>query len=187
MIYYQVLSEETKKILPIFKIIKKDFYLAGGTGLALQLGHRKSYDLDFFNGKYFSSSNLFQKIQKSSKFKILKKLQDECALFLEINNIDVNFLFYKYSLIKKPIETKYLNIAHFIDIACMKLLTITERIEYRDYVDLYFVLQKVSLKTLLKYFQNKISDIDPMFVLKCLIKTKEVEEENLEFLKNTKT
>jgi hypothetical protein len=45
---YSVLDQKRKKLLPLFQIFKKDFYLAGGTGLALQLGHRKSYDFDFF-------------------------------------------------------------------------------------------------------------------------------------------
>jgi len=183
MLFYQVLEKETKKILPIFQNLKKDFYLAGGTGLALQLGHRRSYDLDFFSEKHFDSRKVFNQLAKEKNFNLTKKLEDKSALFLEINNVSVNFLFSKYKLIKKPVNTKYLKIAHFIDIACLKLSALTERIEYRDYVDLYFVLQKISLKELLKYFEKKIYDIDPSFVLKCLISFEEVEEEKLEIFK----
>jgi len=34
------------------------FHLAGGTGLALQIGHRKSFDFDFFTDKQFSPEEL---------------------------------------------------------------------------------------------------------------------------------
>ena len=187
MVYYQVLEKETKKILPLFKNLKKNFYLAGGTGLALQLNHRKSYDLDFFSEKHFDSKKVFfeMKTKNNTKFKIIKKIEDQDALFLEINNVSVNFLYSKYKLIKKPIVTKYLKIAHIIDIACLKLAVLTERIEFKDYVDLYFVFKKIPLKKVIKFFELKIFDIDPVFALKCLVSFEEVKEEKLDFIKKT--
>ena len=183
MLFYRVLEKETKKILPVFKNLKKDFYLAGGTGLALQLNHRRSYDLDFFSTEHFEPNKVFNQLEKQENLRLFKKLQDKSALFVEINDISVNFLYSKYKLIKKPIEDKYLKVAHFIDIACLKLSALTERIEYRDYVDIYFVLQEISLKELIKYFEKKIYDIDPGFVLKCLVAFEDVQEEKLELFK----
>jgi hypothetical protein len=46
--HYEILDENRIKILPLLKNFKDDFYLAGGTGLALQIGHRDSIDFDFF-------------------------------------------------------------------------------------------------------------------------------------------
>lgn len=185
MVYYRVLGRETRKILPLFKGLKNDFYLAGGTGLALQLGHRKSFDLDFFSEKHFDPRKVFSKLvsKDNRNIKIIKKIEDKDALFLEINNTSVNFLYSKYKLLKKPIVTKHLKIAHLIDIACMKLAVLTERVEFKDYVDLYFLFKKFSLKKVIKFFEKKIFDIDPGFALKCLINFEDVEEEKLDLLK----
>ncbi len=49
--FYDILDKKRRIILPLLKPFKEDFYLAGGTGLALQLGHRDSIDFDFFSKK----------------------------------------------------------------------------------------------------------------------------------------
>ncbi len=49
--FKQVLSKNTKRVLDLLKEngLPKKTYLAGETALALQMGHRYSHDLDFFN------------------------------------------------------------------------------------------------------------------------------------------
>jgi len=51
--HLETLTENTKKIWNKFQTFEdiQDFYLAGGTALALQIGHRVSVDLDFFSDK----------------------------------------------------------------------------------------------------------------------------------------
>ncbi len=61
--FYNILSRKRKAILPLFKSLKNDFYLAGGTALALQIGHRDSIDFDFFSKKSFDTNILFEKIK----------------------------------------------------------------------------------------------------------------------------
>jgi hypothetical protein len=80
---YSVLDKKRKRLLPLFQIFKKDFYLAGGTGLALQLGHRKSYDFDFFSEKRFNENKLFKKIISNlGDRQVQKTLADKSSLFV---------------------------------------------------------------------------------------------------------
>jgi predicted nucleotidyltransferase component of viral defense system len=185
---YSVLDQKRKKLLPLFQIFKKDFYLAGGTGLALQLGHRKSYDFDFFSEKRFNENKLFKKIISNlDDHQVQKTLADKSSLFVVFDKeINVNFLYYRYPLIKPTIKTKYLDLASLEDIACMKLLAISERIEFKDYVDIYYILKRVSLKKLINFFEKKIKDVDVNFILKTLVDFREVEIEPLEFMPSKK-
>jgi predicted nucleotidyltransferase component of viral defense system len=185
---YSVLDKKRKRLLPLFKIFKKDFYLAGGTGLALQLGHRKSYDFDFFSEERFDENKLFKKIISNlGDHQIQKTLADKSSLFVVFDNkINVNFLYYRYPLIKPTIKTKYISLASLEDIACMKLLAISERIEFKDYVDIYYILKRIPLKKLIIFFEKKIKDVDVNFILKTLVDFREVEIEPLEFMPSKK-
>jgi hypothetical protein len=68
----------------------------------------------------------------------------------------------------------------------MKLLAISERIEFKDYVDIYYILKRVSLKKLINFFEKKIKDVDVNFILKTLVDFREVEIEPLEFMPSKK-
>jgi len=61
--FYNILDEKRKDILPLFRKLKNKFYLAGGTALALQLGHRDSIDFDFFSEDEFDTRELFEKLK----------------------------------------------------------------------------------------------------------------------------
>ena len=75
--FYNILDEKRLQLLPFFKAFKKDYYLAGGTGLALQIGHRDSVDFDFFTEGGIHSEKLFRKVKKVMKNYSLVKIQEE--------------------------------------------------------------------------------------------------------------
>ncbi|MBI3695774.1 MAG: nucleotidyl transferase AbiEii/AbiGii toxin family protein [Acidobacteria bacterium] len=101
------------------------FYLAGGTGLALRLGHRQSVDFDFFCGEKFDEDVLLEKVQHASGFALLA--QDTQTLHVQIRRTKVSFLGYPYRLLF-PLEA-YLGVkvADPRDIACMKISAIAGR------------------------------------------------------------
>jgi hypothetical protein len=63
-LHFKVLDDKRKKILPQLISLKDRFYLAGGTALALQLGHRSSIDFDFFSQIPFDNLNLYIEIEE---------------------------------------------------------------------------------------------------------------------------
>ena len=74
--FYNILDKKRLSILPLLNNFKKDFYLAGGTGLALQLGHRDSIDFDFFSKKDINTTELFLKIKQVFRGHKIKKVQE---------------------------------------------------------------------------------------------------------------
>ncbi len=147
--FYHILDKNRLQIISKFKNFKKDFYLAGGTALALQIGHRDSIDFDFFTEKDIDQKKLFAEIKQIfKKSKILKVQEEKNTLTVILDEkIKLSFFTYKYKLIKKLIQTESLNLASIEDIACMKLAAITSRAVNKDYIDLYFILQNIKLKT----------------------------------------
>lgn len=116
------------------------YYLAGGTGLALQLGHRESVDFDFFSEKKDTAVKMEQWMQKIPGFRMRGMESD--ALDAEIGDVKVSFIgSYKYPMIESPVESHGIRIASATDIGLMKLLAITHRATPRDYIDLATLFQ----------------------------------------------
>ena len=169
--HWNILDDNRKNILPLLAELAKDFYLAGGTGLALQFGHRDSIDFDFFTEKDFNASALFERILGIMASHAVVKTQEEknTLSILVDNSIKVSFMTYPYELLKPLIATEYFRIASPQDIGCMKLSAITGRSAMKDYVDIYFILQNISLRDLLALSSVKFPSIDSNLILKSLV------------------
>ena len=184
--FINILDKKRIEILPKLKEFKKDFYLAGGTGLAFQLGHRDSIDFDLFCNKDLDNIKLFTKIQEVFKgYKIVKTQDEKNTLSITIDdNIKISFLSYKYKLVDKLIENEYFKIASILDIACMKLSAVLGRTTNKDYIDLYFILQKISLKEVLEKLKIKMPELSRGLVLKSLVYFKDIRREKIKFKNN---
>jgi hypothetical protein len=131
------------------------FYLAGGTGLALHLGHRRSVDLDFFTPETFNDDSLLQKVQTLRKFSLVAK--EPGTLHAHIGGTKVSFLAYAYPLLFPCEAFLDVKVADPRDIACMKVSAIASRGTKRDFVDLYAVAQHHGLPQILEWFQEKFA------------------------------
>lgn len=143
MLHYEILDKKRVEIIPLFRPFKKDFYLAGDTGLALQIGHRDSLDFDFFSQKAFDPGKLFLTLKDIFEgFKLIKvqEEKDTLSVILE-DSIKISFFTYNYGLVKRPIKEDYFNLASLEDIGCMKLSAVVSRATNKDYIDLYLSLK----------------------------------------------
>lgn len=185
--FYDILDQKRIEILPLFKFFKEKFYLAGGTGLALQLGHRDSVDFDFFTEDHFDTFKLYTEILEVFKGKkILKTLEEKDSLNIIIDDvIKLSILRYPYLLLKPAINEEYLKIASVEDIGCMKLSAITARSMEKDYIDLYFILKQISLRELLSQAHSKMPDLDQNLILKSLVYFDDVSPEEILFKNNS--
>lgn len=181
--FYEILDKTRLEILPYVQFLKSDFYLAGGTALALQLGHRDSVDFDFFTSRDFNPNNLYEKIrEKIPDYTITKTQEEKNTLTVLIReNIKFSFFSYDYKLIKDSIKEDYICLASIEDIACMKLLAILSRATNKDYIDLYYILQHYELEYILSVCKQKFPEIDINLILKSLIYFKDVESEPIKF------
>jgi hypothetical protein len=181
--FYNILDKKRLAILPLLKKYKTDFYLAGGTGLALHLGHRDSIDFDFFSDKDIDTKKLFADLKSNFKgHRILKAQEEKNTLTVFVDDsIKLSFFTYKYPLIDKLSKEENLNVASIIDIACMKLSAIVSRATNKDYIDLYFILHLLELSELLKKMSKKYPELDTNLILKSLVYFADIESEPISF------
>lgn len=171
-------------LLPLLAELSRDrFYLAGGTGLALQLGHRDSIDFDFFTKKDFDTIELRQDIEQVFQghgVKITQEKKNTISCLVD-STVQLSFLGYAYSLQRPLLQTEHFPIASIEDIAGMKLSAITARSLEKDYVDLYYILQHHSLKELMAISQKKHPSLDFALVLKSLVYFDDIAHEPIMF------
>jgi len=183
-LHLNILDDKRREILPLFKSFSDDgFYLAGGTGLALQIGHRDSVDFDFFKEGDFDTTILIEKINAifgSHKLTITQQEKNTVSCLVD-DSIQVSFFGYKHKLLYPLVKNDYLNIASIIDIGCMKLSAITSRYVEKDYVDLYFILQNTPISELLENFIKKYPNFDKTLILKSLVYFDDIVEEPILF------
>ncbi|PIV07986.1 hypothetical protein COZ40_01955 [Candidatus Roizmanbacteria bacterium CG_4_10_14_3_um_filter_39_13] len=170
MLNLSILSEERRNILPSFISWKDEFYLAGGTALALQIGHRESVDFDFFSSHPFDTEKMIKRISilfGEKSFTVTQVEKNTLSIILH-TEIKISFMTYEYELVNPLIKTEYINIASVPDIACMKLSAIMQRSALKDYVDLYEIMKIYPLEKLLSFTKKKYPTIDSTVVLKSL-------------------
>ena len=185
--HLEILDDNRKKILPLLSKIDSKFYLAGGTALALQIGHRDSIDFDFFTDFDIDTEKLFDSIVEIFKdHKVVKTYTEKNTLYILVDeNIKISFMKYNYPPIKSLIETEYFKMASIEDIACMKLSAVTSRQAMKDYVDLYFILKAFSLSDLLVSSDVKFSgQLDRNLILKSIVYFDDLDQEEIMYKNN---
>jgi len=169
-------------------------YLAGGSGLAIHLGHRYSYDLDFFTRKDFHEDYILDLLDESGKFKLERRGWK--TILGTFEDIKLSLFFYKYPLLLPPKKIfSNTNLASLKDIAAMKVAAISDRGTKRDFIDLYFLLSHFPLEKILKYYDQKYQNlgVNRIHILKSLVyfadaekdtKPKMIQAANWEEVKN---
>ena len=171
-------SEEDIKMLSSLPLLSQ-FYLAGGTGCALHLGHRISEDLDFFSNQPFSHMEVRDLLIGCGTF--ITDYSDSQTLVGRFNLTKTVFFHYAYPLIKETHDLLNLHVASLEDIGCMKIDTISARGKKRDFIDLYFILEHfhLSLKEFFGNFELKYrrSGYNLHHILKSLVYFEDAEPE----------
>jgi Nucleotidyl transferase AbiEii toxin, Type IV TA system len=144
------------------------FYLAGGTGLALQFGHRLSLDLDFFDKGQFDEEILLQRVQALDGFALVAKAPH--TLHATVEETKVSFLGYAYPVLFPTKPFLEVEVADPRDIACMKVSAVAGRGTKRGFVDLYLCAKQYSLKEILRLFDQKFAQthVNKVHILKSL-------------------
>lgn len=177
MLQYRAVYPETLELLNTlmqYSELQK-FYLVGGTALALQLGHRISVDIDLFTSSDFDTVDIVEKLRKDVELQII--MQKEKNLLIvnarKQNSrnefVKIDFVKYPYQLLA---EVQVVDAIRFLspdDIIPMKLSAIANRGAKKDFYDIYELLKKYSLKSMLELFVKKYPDIAQFHILKSLV------------------
>ncbi len=172
LMYKECFTSQGWKVLAKCKsiFIKYDAILAGGTALALQIGHRVSEDLDFFTSKDFKVESIISNLRKiSTSFSIMSEGEDYITAVF--NGIKVSILKYDYPFIDRATTYRVIRIAGVNDIASMKVIAINQRGTKRDFVDLFFILQETPFHKIADNMIHRfgIERINPLHIGKSFV------------------
>jgi len=152
-----------------------DFFLVGGTALSLQIGHRISIDLDFFTLVDFDENRLKDILIKEFDAQIFAI--DNNAISGTINNVKFDFIAHQYSLLKPILKIEETRLSSLEDIAAMKLNAVRNRGKKKDFVDIYFLLQKFNLEELIDMVNSKYPNHVDILTLKSLVYFEDAENQ----------
>ena len=170
--FREVLTEPQQALLELLSRIAevRTFYLAGGTALALHLGHRRSRDFDFFRAKEFIPQDLLSALRETGELEVL--LEAAGTLTVALRGVPTSFFRYDYPLLRPLHESPWgLPVADPEDIAAMKLAALAGRGSRKDFVDLYFHARRLApLEQVFKRFREKYRgvSVDPYHLLRSL-------------------
>lgn len=158
------------------------FYLAGGTALAIRLGHRISVDLDWFTANRFDDGMVVAQSLRNAGVKLVVDQVSPGTLHGSVQGVRVSFLQYQYPLIKPPDHWSEMDcdLASLADLACMKLSAIAQRGARKDFCDLYTLGSRhFSLQEMLAFYQRKFTIQDVSSVLYGLVYFDDAEQERM--------
>jgi predicted nucleotidyltransferase component of viral defense system len=159
MLSYQTIYPNTLELLKTLaqKPILSNMRLVGGTALALQYGHRRSVDLDFFGQTTENVEELSDALKESIGDLTLLSTSKTIRVY-RIRDIKVDIVNYNYPWIDKAIEEDGLLLASPKDIAAMKVNAVMGRGTKKDFIDIYFLLQHYSFEQLMQFYLEKYAD-----------------------------
>ena len=136
----EILNDRQTELLPLMAQFRREYYLVGGTAIALYLGHRRSIDFDLFKPSAINHKRNLDKIA-ATKFThtVTRRVAEQMNLIVN----DVKLTFFQYPFPVEPtakFET-YFRLPSLLQLAAMKAYALGRRSKWKDYVDLYFLLR----------------------------------------------
>lgn len=165
-IHKECLTEKGWKVLQSLKDIIKKYHgtMAGGTALALQIGHRVSDNLDFYTDTYFNVESLVSDIRRTGRpFNVIS--EGDGYLFAEVDGIRFSLLEYDYAFINKAVSYEGVQIADVMDVVTMKIMAVSNNGTRADFVDIYFVLKSIPFSDIVghmvkRFGKERVNAID---------------------------
>jgi Nucleotidyl transferase AbiEii toxin, Type IV TA system len=137
--HLSILSDTQKALLPFVKKLRKEYYLVGGTAIALYIGHRMSIDFDLFKKSTVYRAKLNKALQAENiAFQLI--FADTESFHILANGVKMTFFQYPFDIPSTPL-LEGIRLPSLLDLAAMKAYALGRRAKWKDYVDLYFILR----------------------------------------------
>ena len=157
--------------------VLETFYLVGGTALALQLGHRRSVDIDLFTHTPFDTQAVADWMVQDVQATEIDTGTNTVRCF--IDGIKVDILAHQYPLIEPLFMVDGIRMASLPDIVAMKLNAVANRGAKKDFWDIAALLSRFSLDQMLAFYGRKYRSGNTWTVIKSLSYFREAEAENV--------
>jgi nucleotidyltransferase AbiEii toxin of type IV toxin-antitoxin system len=136
----EILSKKQDELLILIKQFIREYYLVGGTAIALHIGHRRSIDFDLFKYSTIKHSVNLKKISSFKyQYNITRRVAEQMNLI--INEVKITFYQYPFKIDAACRFEDVLRLPELIDLAAMKAYALGRRSKWKDYVDLYFIIK----------------------------------------------
>jgi hypothetical protein len=139
--YKTILTKNQLDLLPLIQKLSKDYYLVGGTAIALHIGHRRSIDFDLFTCKKINRTSLKKLIQHSNLEIQHLIYEDSDQLHLIINAVKVTFYSFPYYIPSDIPFENIITLPTLLDLGAMKAFALGRKAKWKDYVDIYFLFK----------------------------------------------
>jgi len=158
----EILSDKQKELLPFLKRFKRNYYLVGGTAIALHIGHRRSIDFDLFTHSPLNKKKISAEIQELKKNTQPLYFDTDQQHYI-INEVKCTFFYYPYPIEHPEHFQDIISLPSLLDLAAMKAFALGRRSKWKGYVDLYFILKEYyTMKQIIErakyYFPDQISE-----------------------------
>ena len=181
----EALTEEGLKLFPALRAFD-DFYLAGGTALALQIGHRVSVDFDLFSENAIDRV-LLQKVKRVfTNRPVQPSVNNPDELTAFVDHVKITFLTYPFPLLEPQVAAEDVRMLSVREIGATKAYTIGRRGTYKDYVDLYFIIAEhhASLEEIIGLAERKFRhEFNSRLFTEQLLFMDDVQDYKIDFLK----
>jgi len=153
----------SKRLLTLLRKLQeetvfKDYFLVGGTALTLQMGHRKSDDIDLFTQEELRIPEIAAYLKQchGGKYQLLNT--QNMIYQVMIDEIKVDFVHHPFELVEPAFHDSQITYLGKKDIAAMKLHAIeTSGNRAKDFVDIFFLLKEMPLEKMFEYYRKKYS------------------------------
>ncbi len=136
--HLEILNKEQKDLLPILSQFKREYYLVGGTAIALHIGHRESIDFDLFKEKDIRKKDVYSKL-KIIEYKV--SFADYNQINMLSNGVKITFFSFPYQVPLNAELKGFLKMPDLLTLGAMKAFALGRRSKWKDYLDLYFILK----------------------------------------------
>ena len=180
----EALTEEGLKLFPTLTAFG-DFYLAGGTALALQIGHRLSVDFDLFRSSPIDRTLLAKVKGVFPGISVEPVVNNPDELTAFVGSVKMTFLSYPFPLIEQLVWVGGLRMLSIKEIGATKAYTIGRRGTFKDYVDLYFIIAEhhASLEEIITMAERKFGpDFNSRLFTEQLLFMDDVHDHHIDFL-----
>lgn len=136
----EIFNVQQRQLLPFVSKFKNEFYMVGGTAIALHIGHRLSIDFDLFKNGSIHPKKIITRF-KENKETAFVTLNRDGQLNLICRDVKFTFFNFEYEIPHAVVLENGLSIPNLLDLAAMKAFALGMRSKWKDYLDLYFILK----------------------------------------------
>lgn len=187
MLHIETIEPTTLELLKRIQAIPefKDIRLVGGTSLALQIGHRKSVDLDFFGIVPYSTKEILDLLSPIGQPIVIQDSRNIHIFILK--GIKIDFVNFEFPWLKETIEEDDIRLASIEDIAAMKITAAIGRGTKKDFIDIAHLLDIYPLSEILGFYENKYPNASTFMALKSLLYFEDAEADAMPVMLSTIT